>query len=174
MDKSNTMLGSYLALGVVVAGAAGYASAWAVHRPGIVEVSSTACGVPPSTASFGVPLQMVMRADGNLPFSLGPVELARMGLISLRFDPTVAGQGREVRIVGDILHLPTAFGLHQVAPRRIMLNCRDGVIGSVRYQGDGRDSATFHVVREAERPRGGRSPPGHNRRINTGDLVFLF
>ena len=141
-------LAGYLALVIGVAVGGGYGWARTVHMPPIVEIGSTACGVPTSSARFGVPLQTILQAAGGLSFGLGPVDLpAGNGPISLRFEGSIDGQAGEVRLIDDVLYLPIAFGPDQRRPRRITLHCRDNLIGSVRYQGDGRESATFRVVR---------------------------
>jgi hypothetical protein len=106
--------------------------------------------VPTSTARFGVPLQTIIHTADGLSFGVGPVEVpGGGGPISLRFVPSVSGEAPAVRLIDDTLYLPTGFGPAHLPPRRITLYCRESVIGSVRYQGDGRESATFDVVREA-------------------------
>jgi hypothetical protein len=74
------------------------------------------------------------------------------------FDPAADGKRREVRLIDDTLHLPTVFGQDEVPPTRITMNCRNGVLGSVRYQGADRESTTFGILRTTEAaPTGGRS-----------------
>jgi hypothetical protein len=150
MDMAKVKLAGYLALVIGVAVGGGYGWARTVHMPQIVEIGSTACGVPTSSARFGVPLQTILQATGGLSFGLGPVELpAGSGAISLRFDPSIDGQAGELRLIDGVLYLPIAFGPDRRRPRQITLHCRDSLIGSVRYQGDGRENATFSVVRAA-------------------------
>ncbi len=150
MINTNTLkLAGYAALAVIVAGTGGYVWARSVHKPEIVEVRRIACGVPPATAAFGVPLETAMRSVGQLPFGVGPVEMPQGGgLVQLTFDPSTDGKGREVRMLGDTLLLPTAFGRDGSAPERITITCRDGTVASVRYTGKGRGGTTFNVVRE--------------------------
>ena len=147
--KEKAKIAGYAALALLLAGTSGYVWARSVHKPEIVEVTRTACGVPPATARFGVPLQTAMRSGGgNLPFGVGPVEVPQGGgVVRLTFDPAVDGKAREVRLVGDTLHLPTAFGRDGEWPARITISCRDGAINTVRYQGGGRGGTTFSVVR---------------------------
>ena len=148
-DTNKLKLAGYAALAVVVAGVGGYAWARSVHKPAIVEVSQTACGVPATTAAFGVPLQTALRSGGGVPFGLGPIEVPQGGgPIRLTFDPAADGKGREVRMVDGALHLPIAFGRDNRAPERITLTCRDGALASVRYQGRDRRGSTFNVIRE--------------------------
>ncbi|HET6519369.1 MAG TPA: hypothetical protein VFG47_06055 [Geminicoccaceae bacterium] len=150
MDTSKIKFGGYAAVAVLVAGGIGYWWAQSTYQPRIVEVSKTACGVPTATARFGVPLQTAMTSMGNLPFGVGPVELPQGGgLVNLTFDPATDGKGREVKMVGNNLYLPTAFGRNDQLPERITISCRDGAVGTVRYQGGNRTSSTFNVVREA-------------------------
>ena len=148
--KDKIRIGGYVAVALLVAGTGGYVWARSVHKPEITEVARTACGVPPATARFGVPLQTALReGGGGLPFGVGPVEVPQGGgLVSLVFDPAADGKGREVRLVGDTLRLPTAFGRNGEAPARITISCRDGTINTVRYQGGDRRGTTFNVVRE--------------------------
>ena len=142
-------LAGYAALAVVVAGAGGYVWARTVHKPEIVEVSQTACGVPPATARFGVPLQTAMTSIGNRPFAVGPIEVPQGGgVVQLTFNAANDGKGREVKMVDGNLQLPVAFGRDDSRPERITITCRDGTIASVRYQGSNRRSATFNVIRE--------------------------
>ena len=150
MDTSKIKFGGYAAVAVLVAGGIGYWWAQSTYQPRIVEVSNTACGVPTATARFGVPLQTAMASMGSVPFGVGPVELPQGGgLVNLTFDPAADGKGREVRMVGNSLHLPTAFGRNNQIPERITISCRDGAVGTVRYQGGNRTSTTFNVIREA-------------------------
>jgi hypothetical protein len=133
-----------LALGVAVGG--GYGWARTVHMPQIVEIGSTACGLPIAGARFDVPLQAMLEAAGGLSFAIGPVEVPDGGgPITLRFEPSVDGAAHQARLSGDILYLPTGFGRANSPPRRITIHCRQGVVGSVRYHGAGREGATFDV-----------------------------
>jgi hypothetical protein len=137
-----------LILAVAIAAGGGYAFARTMHMPQIVDIGTTACGLPPASPQFGVPLEAVLRVGGGLPFGVGPVEVPDGGgPISLRFVPALDGQAAEVELVGDTLVLPTTFGPEQRRPRRITIHCRDGAVGSVRYLGDGRTSTTYSVVR---------------------------
>jgi len=148
MIAADLRLAGLLALAVALAAGGGYAWARTVHMPQIVEIGSTACGVPESSPSFGVPLAAVMQAAGGLPFGVGPVEVPQGGgPVGLRFEPALAGEADEVQLAGAILHLPTSFGHDRQLPRRITLHCRDGAIGSVRYQGADGASTVFHVAR---------------------------
>jgi hypothetical protein len=167
MDTAKIKLAGCAALAIAAVGG-GYAWARMVEQPEIVEIGSIACGVPPLTASFGVPLQAMLAAVGDLPFGVGPVEVSEGGArISLLFDPAADGKRREVRLIDDTLHLPIVFGEDEVPPKRITMNCRDGVLGSVRYQGDNRESTTFRILRTTA-PTGGAAsvratetlPPG--------------
>jgi hypothetical protein len=135
-------------LATVIAAGGGYAGARTLHMPQIVDIGTTACGLPPSSPEFGLPLEAVLRVGGGLPFGVGPVEVPDGGgPISLRFEPALDGQAGEVELAGDILVLPTTFGRERRVPRRIIIHCRDGAVGSVRYMGDGHANTTFNVVR---------------------------
>jgi hypothetical protein len=161
MNAPKIRLAGYLALGAAVAVGGGYGWARTVHVPPIVEVGSTACGVPTSSARFGVPLQTIVQAAGGLSFGLGPVDMPEGGgPIRLHFEPSIDDQARDVRLVDDTLYLPTAFGRERRSPTRITLHCREGVIGSVRYQGGRRESATFNVLRGSAAMISGRSDGG--------------
>lgn len=161
MNAAKFRLAGYLALGAAAAVGAGYGWARSVHMPPIVEVGSTACGVPTSSARFGVPLQTIVQAAGGLSFGIGPVEVPEGGgPIRLRFESSIDDQARDVRLVDDTLYLPTAFGRERRPPIRITLHCREGVIGSVRYQGGRRESATFNVLRASAAMVSGRSDGG--------------
>ena len=139
----------YAAAAVLVAGFAGYTWAKWTHEPPLVEITRTACGVPTTTASFRLPLQTALEAGQNAPLALGPVDMPDGGgLITLRFDPSVDGRGREVRMLDDVLYLPTAFGRGAELPQRITITCRDGMPASIRYQGDRRNAMTYTVLRE--------------------------
>ena len=149
-------------LAAAIAAGGGYAWARTVHMPQIVDIGTTACGLPPSSPQFGVPLEAVLRVGGGLPFGVGPVDVPDGGgPISLRFEPSLDGQADEVELVGDTLVLPTNFGREQRLPRRITIHCRDGEVGSVRYLGDGQASTTFNVVRRKATALawGGFAPP---------------
>jgi hypothetical protein len=155
-----------LMIGVAVAG--GYGWGRTVHMLQIVEIGSTACGVPTSSARFGLPLRTILQAANGLSFlqaanglsfGLGPVALpAGSGPISPRFEPSLDGRAGEVRLIDDVLYLPLTFGPDRRSATLITLHCRDQVIGSVRYQGDGSEGATFSVVRAAA-IRGSIDPP---------------
>lgn len=152
-----------LALALGAAGAVGGGYGWArtVHMPPIVEVGSTACGVPTTSARFGVPLETIVQAAGGLSFGIGPVEVPeRGGPIRLSFEPSIDHEARDLRLVDDTLYLPTAFGRERRSPTRITLHCREGVIGTVRYQGGRRESATFNVLRASAAMVSGRSDGG--------------
>ena len=163
MNIEKVKLAGYLTLVIGAAVGGGYVWARMVHMPPMVEIGSTACGVPTSSARFGVPLQTIFEAAGGLSFGVGPVEMPEGGEpVRLRFETSIDGQASEVRLIDDVLYLPIAFGPDQRPPRRITLHCREGVLGSVRYQGDGRESATFGVMRAAAVPPTLESsdPPG--------------
>ena len=148
MNAAKLRLAGYLMLALGVAIGGGYGWARTVHMPRLVEIGSTACGLPVAGARFGVPLQAMLEAAGGLPFAIGPVEAPEGGgPITLRFEPSVDGAAHRVRLVGDALYLPTVFGEAHSEPRRITIHCREGVVGSVRYQGAGRESLTFEVSR---------------------------
>ena len=146
MTTARIKLAGCLTLAIVVAFGGGYAWARMVSQPELVEIDSIACGVPPLMPSFGVPLQAVLAAVGDLPFGVGPVEVPEGGRVYLLFDATADGKRRDVQLVDATLRLPTLFGQDDVTPKQITLNCRDGVLGSVRYQGADRESTTFSVV----------------------------
>jgi hypothetical protein len=146
--SANLKLAGYLAVAAALAAGGGYAWARTVHRPQIVEVGSTACGVPETSSSFGVPLEVVMRVSGGMPFSVGPLEVPEGGgPLSLSFEPGLDGAAEEVRLDGATLHLPTRFGEDRQLPERITLHCREGDLGAVRYQSSGRASTVFKVLR---------------------------
>jgi hypothetical protein len=148
MSMTNRRLVGLLALAAAVAAGGGYAWARTLHMPQIVDIGSTACGVPETSPRFGVPLAAMMRVAGGLPFGVGPLEVPEGGgPVSLRFEPALDGEADEVRLAGAMLHLPTSFGHDRQLPRRITLHCRDGAIGSVRYQAAGGASTVFNVVR---------------------------
>jgi hypothetical protein len=164
MISASLKVAGYVMLAAVLAAGGGYAWARKVHMPRIVEIGSTACGVPESSPSFGMPLEAVMRVAGGRAFGLGPVDIpAGGGPVRLRFEPTLDGEGGEVRLAGTILYLPTSFGQERQLPRRITLHCRDGAIGSVRYQGKGGASMVFQVARGAARAPA--SAPGETTRL---------
>jgi hypothetical protein len=138
-----------LVVTAAIAGGVGYQWARWSFEPKLIQVTETACGVPPATTAFAIPLEGVLRSLGNLPMAVGPLDIpAGGGLVTLRFDPTVDGRGREVRMIEDVVHLPTGYGRNAQIPDHITLTCRDGAIASVRYRNDGRGSATFNVLRE--------------------------
>lgn len=149
MNLVTTKFVAYAAAAALLSGAGGYYWARSVHKPALVEVSRTACGLPLATTSLKVPLETTLAVSGNLGFGLGPLEVPDGGgVISLRFDPAIDGGNREVRLVDDVLHLPTGFGRDKQSPTRISISCRNGAIASVRYQGNRRASTSFSVVRE--------------------------
>jgi hypothetical protein len=148
MIPANLKLAGYLAAAAALAAGGGYAWARTVHMPQIVDISSTACGVPETSSSFGLPLEAVLRVSGGVPFSVGPVEVPEGGgPVSLRFEPELDGLAEEVRLEGAILHLPTHFGADRQLPQRITLHCREGGLGAVRYQSNGHASTLFKVLR---------------------------
>ena len=148
MRAADLRLVGLVALAAVLAAGGGYAWARAVHMPQIVDIGSTACGVPKTSQTYGVPLAAMARLAGGLPFGVGPVEVPEGGgPVSLRFEPALDGAADEVRLAGAILHLPTSFGHDRQRPRRITLHCRNGAIGLVRYEGAGGASTVFSVVR---------------------------
>jgi hypothetical protein len=166
MSMTNRRLVGLLALAAAVAAGGGYAWARTLHMPQIVDIGSTACGVPETSPSFGVPLEAVMRVSGGLPFGVGPVEVPDGGgPISLRFEPALDGRAGEVRLEGATLQLPTGFGHDRQLPRRITLHCREGDIGSVRYEGDGGASTVFQVTRSKASARDPAAAPGTARRL---------
>ena len=148
MISANLKLAGYLALAAALAGGGGFAWARTLHMPEIVDIGSTACGVPEFSPRFGVPLEAVMRVSGGLPFSVGPIEVPDGGgPLSLRFEPALDGEAETVHLKGTVLHLPTSFGPAHQLPRRITLHCREGAIGSVRYQGGDSAGTVFQVQR---------------------------
>ena len=147
----------YLALAAALAAGGGYAWARTMHMPQIVDIGSTACGLPESSPRFGVPLAAVLQVAGDLSFGLGPLDVPQGGgPVNLRFEPALSGAAAEVRLADAVLYLPTGFGQDRELPRLITLHCRNGTIGSVRYQGDSGASTVFEVTRSQA---GGRDPP---------------
>lgn len=153
MLSTNLRLAGYVALAVALAAVGGYAWARTVHMPQIVDIGSTACGVPETSTRFGVPLEAVMRVSGGVPFSVGPLAVPEGGgPLSLSFEPDLDGLAEEVRLEAATLHLPTSFGEDRQLPERITLHCRDGDLGSVRYQSHGRASTVFKIKMTAVGP----------------------
>lgn len=151
--SANRKLAGYVAVAAALAAGGGYAWARTVHMPQIVDIGSTACGVPESSPRFGVPLEVMVRVSGGVPFSVGPLEVPeRGGPLSLSFEPGLDGLAEEVRLEGATLHLPTHFGQDQQLPERITLHCREGDLGSVRYQSNGRASTVFKIKTSAIEP----------------------
>ena len=104
MTTARIKVAAGLTLTIAVAFGGGYAWARMVSQPEIVEIGSIACGVPPLTASFGVPLQAVLAAVGDLPFGVGPVDVPEGGgRVYLLFHPTADGKRRDVRLVDATL-----------------------------------------------------------------------
>jgi hypothetical protein len=160
MIAANSRLAGVLALAVALGAGGGYAWARTVYMPEIVEIGSTACGVPASSPRFGVPLAAVLQVAGGVPFAIGPLEVPEGGgPVSLRFEPALGGERDSVRLTDATLHLPARFGHAHEVPRRITLHCRDGAIGSVRYQGADGASTVFNVVRKAGACDPAAAPP---------------
>jgi hypothetical protein len=160
MSVTNLKPVGLLALAAAVAAGGGYAFARTVHMPQIVDIGSTACSVPETSPRFGIPLTAMMQVAAGVPFGVGPVEVPEGGgPVILRFDPALAGEVDEVSLAGAILHLPISFGHDRQLPRRITLHCRDGAIGSVRYQGADGASTVFNVVRKAGACDPAAAPP---------------
>lgn len=137
-----------LVVAAAVAGGIGYQWARWTYQPKLIQVTESACGIPPATAAFAIPLQGAMQTIG-LPIAVGPIDVpGGGGFITLRFDPTVDGRAREVQMIEDTVYLPTAYGHNAQVPDQITITCRDGAIASVRYRNDRRGSATFNVLRE--------------------------
>lgn len=138
-----------LVVAAAIAGGVGYQWARWTYQPKLIQVTETACGIPPATAAFAIPLEGAMQSIGGLPIAVGPIEIPEGGgLITLQFDPTVDGQAREVQMIEGIVYLPTAYGRNAQIPDQITITCRDGAIASVRYRNDRRGGATFNVLRE--------------------------
>lgn len=149
MDMTSIKYGAAAVVAVAIAAGAGYWWSARVHSPPMVQVASTTCGVPAATARFDLPLQTAVQAVGDRSIVIGPVDMPQGGgLVSLRFDRSVDGRGREVTLRDGILHLPVAFGRDNDMPERITLTCRDSRINSVRYQSARRTGSTFNVVHE--------------------------
>jgi hypothetical protein len=149
MNLNRIKMVSAVVAAVAVAGAVGYQGARWAHAPKLLEVAEAACGVPPATAAFAFPLEGALRSSGSLPIAVGPIDMpGGGGLITLRFDPTVDGGARDVRMIEDVIYLPTGYGRDAQIPDRITITCRDGGIASVRYRNDRRGGATFNVLRE--------------------------
>jgi len=169
MNRVTTRFAAYAAVAALLSGAGGYYWARSVHKPALVEVNRTACGLPLATTSVKVPLETTLAASGNLGFGLGPVEVPEGGgIISLRFDPTIDGNGKEIRLVDDVLNLPTRFGRDKRSPTRITISCRNGAVASVRYQGDRRSGTTFKVVHEQTAAMAPEPPEALGTTIRTG------
>lgn len=146
-EKVKLVVGAVAAVAIV--GVGSYWWAAGSHSPKIVTVSQTACGLPATAASFGVPLSTIRDSSPALSVAFGPIEAAQAGgLVTLKFDPKADGRGREVSMEGSTLRLPVTFGRDDAVPERIVLTCRDGGVAQVRYQGSGRAATTFNVVQQ--------------------------
>jgi hypothetical protein len=137
---------SLIVVGAVVVAGASYWYGSSSAAPKMVAVSQTGCGA--AAAAFGVPLETIARGAPKLAASFGPMEIPAASLVRLHFDPDADGKGREVKLIGDVLHLPVTYGPAGHLPERIRMTCRDGAIATIRYEGSGRSTATFSVVRQ--------------------------
>jgi hypothetical protein len=137
---------SLMIVGAVVVAGAGYWYGSSSAAPKMVAVTQTGCGA--AAASFGVPLETIKRGAPTLAASFGPMEIPAASLVRLHFDPAADGKGREVKLVGDVLHLPVTYGPADNVPERIRVTCRDGVIATIRYEAGKRGAATFSVVHQ--------------------------
>ncbi|WP_162913352.1 hypothetical protein [Rhodospirillaceae bacterium SYSU D60014] len=139
----------------IASGAAGYLYGVRSTEPHLTVVTTTACGVPASTSSFAIPMQLLTATIPARPVTIGPVEVPGVvNSVSLRFDPTIDGRSTEVRQVENTIHLPLIFGRAAAHPNRIRLICRDGRVATVRYRLDVREQTTFRVIDSA--PESGR------------------
>jgi hypothetical protein len=137
---------SMIVIGAVVVAGGSYWYGSSSAAPKMVAVSQTGCGV--AAASFGVPLETIKRGAPTLAASFGPMEIPAASQVRLHFDPAADGTGREVKLIGDVLHLPVTYGAAGNVPERIRMTCRDGAIATIRYEGGKRASATFQVVHQ--------------------------
>jgi hypothetical protein len=137
---------SMIIIGAVVLAGVGYWYGSSSAAPKMVAVSQTGCGA--AAASFGVPLETIKRGAPTLAASFGPMEIPAASQVRLHFDPAADGKGREVKLIGDVLHLPVTYGAANNVPERIRMTCRDGAIATIRYEGGKRASATFQVVHQ--------------------------
>ena len=137
---------SLIVVGAVVVAGGSYWYGSSSAAPKMVAVSQTGCGA--AAASFGVPLETIKRGAPTLAASFGPMEIPAASQVRLHFDPAADGKGREVKLIGDVLHLPVSYGNANNVPERIRMTCRDGAIATIRYEGGKRASATFQVVHQ--------------------------
>jgi hypothetical protein len=137
---------SMIIIGAVVLAGVGYWYGSSSAAPKMVAVSQTGCGA--AAASFGVPLETIKRGAPTLAASFGPMEIPAASQVRLHFDPAADGKGREVKLIGDVLHLPVTYGAANNVPERIRMTCRDGAIATIRYEGGKHASATFQVVHQ--------------------------
>jgi hypothetical protein len=137
---------SLIVVGAVVVAGASYWYGSSSAAPKMVAVSQTGCGT--AAASFGVPLETIKRGAPKPAASFGPMEIPAASLVRLHFDPAADGKGREVKLIGDVLHLPVTYGAAGNVPERIRVTCRDGAIATIRYEGGKRASATFQVLHQ--------------------------
>lgn len=161
MNLNLIKMGVALLATAAIAGTAGYQWARATYQPKLIQIAGTACGIPAETATFAFPLEGALHSIGSVPIAVGPVDLPDGGgPITLRFDPSVDGQSREITMVEDVVHLPTAYGRNARVPEQITITCRDGAIASVRYRADRQASATFKVLHEQATLVSGTSETG--------------
>ena len=96
--------------------------------------------------SFGVPLQAVLAAVGDLPFGVGPVEVPEAARVYLLFDPTADGKRRACPA-----GRPDPASADPVRPGRGDAETDHPQLpawraGSVRYQGADREAPCCSVV----------------------------
>lgn len=151
MDMNTLKMGAAAVAAVAIVGAGSYWYAASANKPAIATITQSACGLPATQASFGVPLHTIGTSAPNVAVRYGPIEAPQGGgIIHIAFDGKVDGRGREVELIGDTLHLPARFGRDNHVPERVSLVCRDGQIATVRYSGPSRSAATFNVVHQEE------------------------
>ena len=135
---------SLIVVGAVVVAGGSYWYGSSSAAPKMVAVTQTGCGA--AAASFGVPLESIKRGAPTLAASFGPMEIPAASQVRLHFDPAADGKGREVKLIGDVLHLPVTYGAAGNVPERIRMTCRDGAIATIRYEAGKRGAATYSVV----------------------------
>lgn len=144
LELSPKMIAAAGAVAIVALGGT-WAVADSMAKPELVAVTQQGCGAP---ANFEIPLRATHEAAPTIGLTFGPVPLTAASPVSLSFDPSVTA-ANEVTMNADAVVLPMTFGTDKAWPKRILINCRDGAVASVRFERD-RASRNFNVVRPAE------------------------
>lgn len=140
-------MGAAAAAGIGIGVALGYAWGAFSVAPRMTEVTVRPCAIPTHNVSFALSLDAVAGTPDAPGIRVGPLDTeGTPAVLFLQFHPDLDDTAGEVVMQGTTLRLPGRFGRDWQRPRRIVVNCRDGLFATAVYESISGERREFAVL----------------------------